>query len=202
MQVDKKRLLPYLALGLFAGEVLLVLVSWLLAAAFPMSGYRSLLSSEGLRWLLGRYSDLLASPALTCLLLLSIAGGCLWRSGLYHHLRTLSHKHSYRERRAMMLTMLAVAVYIVAILLLAVIPHAVLLSATGSLWPSPFSASLVPLLCFGTTVCSCGYGLVAGRMLSLCDCYEAMLDGIRWCAPCFLFYILLVQFAESLTFVF
>ena len=82
------------------------------------------------------------------------------------------------------------------------VPHAVLLSATGDLFPSPFSASLMPVLAFSLCVSSIVYGVIAGTFQSLRDVYEALLYGIRWAAPVFLFYILIIQFYESLLFVF
>ena len=43
--------LALLAFGLMVGEVLLIILSWLLSAT-RMEGVRSLLSSEGIQWLL------------------------------------------------------------------------------------------------------------------------------------------------------
>ena len=44
--------LALLAFGLMVGEVLLIILSWLLSAT-RMEGVRSLLSSEGIRWFFG-----------------------------------------------------------------------------------------------------------------------------------------------------
>ena len=68
-----KRILPYMALALLVMQLLLMLGSWFYSAAFPMSGVRSLLSGEGMRWLLGHFSDIMATPVLVGLLLLSMA---------------------------------------------------------------------------------------------------------------------------------
>ena len=145
-----------------------MLVSWLLSAAFPSSGLRSLLSSEGLRWLMGHFAEMIATPVLAWLLLCAMAWGCLARSGL------LLRPTNYRERRAQVMALLLLAVIVGVMLLLTAIPHAVLLSAVGGLWPSPFSSSLVPVV--------------------------AVLQGIRQAAPLFLFYVLIVQIYESLRF--
>lgn len=175
-------------------QLLLMLVSWLLSAAFPASQFRSLLSGEGLRWFMGSYAHLVATPVLTWLLLGTMAYGCLWRSGL------LRRPSNYRERRALMMALLVLAVVVVFMLLLTVVPHAVLLSAVGGLWPSPFSSSLVPVLAFTITLVSAFYGLVAGRFEDLSDVYHAFLQGIRQGAPLLLFYVLLIQIYESLRF--
>ena len=134
MRSNLKKYLPHIAFLLFAVQLLLMLVSWLLAAAIPTSGVRSLLSSEGLRWFLGHFSDMLGTTVLLCLLLLLMAYGCLKNCGI------LQFKSSYRQRRALAITLLLMVVYVGFVALLVMMPHAVLLSATGTLWPSPFSA--------------------------------------------------------------
>lgn len=190
-----KRYVPHIALTLFVLQLLLMLVSWLLSAAFPGSGIRSLLSSEGLRWMMGHFADFLATPVLVWLLLCSMAWGCLARSGL------LLRPTSYRERRALMMSSLLLVLIVGVMLLLTVVPHAVLLSAVGGLWPSPFSASLVPVVAFSVTLVSAFYGIVAGRFENVTALYEALLHGVRQWAPLLIFYILLMQFCESLRFV-
>ena len=190
-----RRYLPHIAFLLFAAQLLLMLVSWLLAAAIPTSGVRSLLSSEGLRWLLGHFSDMLGTPVLLCLLLLLIAYGSLKGCGI------LQFKSSYRQSRALIITLLLLVVYVGVIVLLGMIPHAVLLSATGSLWPSPFSAAIVPLFAFGITLLSTVYGYVAGRYCNMSDVYQSLINGIRSGAPLLLFYVLLGQLYYSLLFI-
>lgn len=190
-----KRLLPHLAIALLIVELLIMFVSWLLSAAFPTSELRSLLSSEGLRWFFGQFSTFLARPSLIGLLLLAMAWGVLRKSGL------LNYRSSYRESRARMMTLLLSVVYIGIVLLLTVVPHAVLLSATGQLWPSPFSRSIVPVIAFSVLSLSAFYGTIAGCFDSIGDVYHAVLFGIRQWAPLLLFYILLIQIVESLCFV-
>jgi aminobenzoyl-glutamate transport protein len=189
-----KRILPHLAFVLVGLQLLLMLVSWLLSAAFPASQFRSLLTGEGLRWFMGSYARLVATPVLAWLLLGAMAYGCLWRSGLLHR------PSSYREHRALMISLLLMAAIVVVMLLFTVVPHAVLLSAVGGLWPSPFSDSLIPVVAFSVTLVSAVYGLVVGRFEGVADVYHAVLQGIRLCAPLLLFYVLLIQIYESLRF--
>ena len=191
----RNKYLPHIAFLLFAAQLLLMLVSWLLAAANPASGVRSLLSSEGLRWFLGHFSDVLGTPVLLCLLLLLMAYGSLKNCGI------LQFKSSYRQSRALIITLLLFVVYVGVIVLLVMIPHAVLLSATGSLWPSPFSAAVVPLFAFGMTLLSTVYGYVAGSYRNMSDVYQSLIDGIRCGAPWPLFYVLLGQIYYSLQFI-
>ena len=172
-----------------------MLVSWLLAAAIPTSGVRSLLSSEGLRWFLGHFSDVLGTPILLCLLLLLMAYGSLNRCGILHF------KSSYRQRRALVITLLLLVVYIAVIVLLVMIPHAVLLSATGSLWPSPFSAAIAPMCAFGIMLLSVVFGYVAGTYRNMSDVYQSLIGGIRDGASVLLFYVLVGQLYYSLLFI-
>ena len=150
-----------------------MLVSWLLSAAFPSSGLRSLLSSEGLRWLMGHFAEMIATPVLAWLLLCAMAWGCLARSGL------LLRPTNYRERRAQVMALLLLAVIVGVMLLLTAIPHAVL---------------------FSITLVSASYGLMSGRLDNISAVYDAVLQGIRQAAPLFLFYVLIVQIYESLRF--
>jgi aminobenzoyl-glutamate transport protein len=194
-----KRTLPYVALMLMLVQLLLMLVSWIYSAASPTSEVRSLLSEQGLRWFLSHFAQMIGTPLLAWLLLGSMALGCLRHCGILS-LPSL-RRHSYRERRALMFTLLLALVVVGVVSLLAFVPHAVLLSATGSLWPSPFSASLLPLLCFSVILLSAVYGIVAGHFADLHDVYNALLDGIRWGAPLFLFYVLVIQIYDSLLYI-
>ena len=183
-------------------EVALILLSWILSAA-GVEGVRSLLSGEGVRWFVGDFTRTMASPLLAWLILLMIAVGSFLRSGLtslWHEgrLRVMS----YRDRTAFRVALVLMVAYIVAILLLAVVPHAVLLSASGALFPSPFSRSIVPFVAFGITLVSIAFGMVSGRMQSLSDVLEALTYGIRRYASLILFYIFCIQLYQSLRFVF
>ena len=190
-----KRSLPYIALTLAVGELLLVLGSWILSAALPMSGIRSMLSGEGIRFFLGHFADLLATPLLVWLLLLAMAYGIVLRSGI------LGGARSFRSRRARLIALLFAAAYVAVVLLMALAPHAVLLSASGTLWPSPFSASLVPLIAFGLAMAAAVYGIVAGTITSLTDIYESFVDGLRRAAVLLPICLLLVLIYESLCFI-
>ena len=191
-----KRLLPFVALTLALAETVVVLLSWLLSAAFPATGLRSLLSSEGLRWFFGHYADMMATPLLVWLLLLAMAGGCLRQSGLLEVHRPLSH----RQQRGLWAAGLTMAVCLLVMLLLTLVPHAVLLSAVGGLFPSAFSASLIPSTAFTLLLVSLTYGLMSGSYRTLQSAYDSLLYGIRAASSVLLFYILLIQFYYSLLF--
>ena len=195
-----KRLLAYLVLALALAEVVLVLASWLLSATMA-GNVRSLLSSEGVRWFFGGFTAMLASPWLVWLVLLAIAGGCLWQSGIVSIRLPLSSLH-YRQRVALRTALILLVIYVAAILALTLVPHAVLLSATGRLFPSPFSRAFVPIVSFGVLLVSVAYGWASGSFRSIASIVSAMSTGIAAAAPLFILYVVFVQFYESLRFVF
>ncbi len=195
-----KRLLAYLVLALVLAEVVLVLASWLLSATMA-GNVRSLLSSEGVRWLFGGFTTMLASPWLVWLVLLAIAGGCLWQSDIVSIRLPLSSLH-YRQRVALRTVLILMLIYVAAILALTLVPHAVLLSATGRLFPSPFSRAFVPIVSFGVLLVSVAYGWASGSFRSIASIVSAMSTGIAAAAPLFILYVVFVQFYESLRFVF
>jgi aminobenzoyl-glutamate transport protein len=190
-----KKFLPHIAFTLFVAQLLLMLVSWLLSAAFPDSGIRSLLSGEGMRWFFGHFSHQLATPVLVCLVLVLMAYGTFRHCGLLHY------RSTYRERRALTMTLLLTVVAVMLLVLLAAIPHAVMLSVTGSLWPSPFSRALLPLLSFIVIALSAFYGIMAGHFANLSNVYDALLDGIRQGAALLLFYLLIIQLYLSVCYI-
>ena len=195
-----KRLLAYLVLALALAEVVLVLASWLLSATMA-GNVRSLLSSEGVRWFFGGFTAMLASPWLVWLVLLAIAGGCLWQSGIVSIRLPLSSLH-YRQRVALRTALILMLIYAAAVLALTLVPHAVLLSATGRLFPSPFSRAFVPIVSFGVLLVSVAYGWASGSFRSIASIVSAMSTGIAAAAPLFILYVVFVQFYESLRFVF
>lgn len=182
--------------ALVVAESLLVLVSWVLSATLTGS-VRSLLSSEGIRWFLGSFVSMLSRPELVWLLLLSMACGSLWRSGLLTPCLA-----DYRQRLAFRVVVVVVVLYLAVILALTAIPHAILLSATGCLFPSAFSRAIVPLLSFGIVIASQTFGLMAGRFQRFSDALYSLSYGIAESAPLFVLYMLFVQFLDSLIFVF
>ena len=185
--------LACVAFGL--AELLLVILSWLLSAT-RLDGVRSLISSEGIRWFVGEFTYTLASPLLVWLLLALVALGCLQRSGL------MSRGRGYRDRVALRVSFSFMIIYVVIICLLTLMPHAILLSVTGSLFPSAFSRALVPIICFGVGVLSISFGMVSGRLHTLTDILDALTFGLQQGAPLIILYIMFFQFYASLLFVF
>lgn len=190
-----KRLIALACVAFGVAELLLVILSWLLSAT-RLEGVRSLISSEGIRWFVGEFTYTLASPLLVWLLLALVALGCLQRSGL------MSRGRGYRDRVALRVSLSFIIIYVVIICLLTLMPHAILLSVTGSLFPSAFSRALVPIICFGVGVLSISFGMVSGRLHTLTDILDALIFGLQQGAPLIILYIMFFQFYASLLFVF
>lgn len=194
-----KRIVSNVAMWLVLAMLALVLLSWLLSATTG-DGVRSLLSSEGIRFFFGGFVAMVQKPLLVWLLLLSMAWGAVRGSSI---LGVFSAPVPLRQRRGLLLLLAAMLLgYVGVVLLLTAIPHAVLLSATGGLWPSAFSRALVPVVAFGAVLLAVVYGLVSRRFLSVADITQALISGIASAAPLLLLYVLAVQLYESLRFVF
>ena len=177
---------------------LLVLSSWLLSAMM-VEGVRSLLTGEGLRWLFGNMAYGLLSPLLVWLLMAAMAWGCLKECRIF---ASNDNDSNRRKSVAFRVAALFTLAYVAVIALLTLLPHAVLLSPTGTLWHSPFSRALLPLVFLGTMLFGVVYGLVARTFTSLHDIIEAMLNGLRSTAPLLFAYMLLMPLALALRYVF
>lgn len=192
----KKRLfhlLGMLTLGLLVLQLLVLLVSWLITAAIPDSSVRSLLSAEGMRWFVGHLAVNLQSPILVALVLVSVAGGSVARAvGAYRR------SPSAAAVRAVLVELL---LFLVVALLLTAIPHAMLLSVTGSLFPSSFSDGLLPLSCFIVTVCSLTYCMVSREVRTVAAAYEVLCHGAKYLGLLLPLYIVGAQLCYSLLFV-
>lgn len=204
MKIDSsifnKRFMAFTALVLLLAELVLILLSWILFA-IGEEEVRSLLSSEGIRWFVGGFTTMVSSPLLVWLIILLMAFGAFQKSGLIS-LTDASYQMTYRDKTALRVAIVFLLAYIVVILLLTVIPHAILLSATGALFPSPFSRSIVPLTAFGIALVSIIYGIMSGCLRDIKDILDALSFGISKGAPVFVLYILIIQFVRSMLFVF
>lgn len=193
-----KRIVYHIALVLIVAQLMLILVSWLLSATLS-EHVRSLLSDEGLRWFAGGFSRLLLTPLLSWLLLCAMAYGCLRKSGIT---QMFFWPKNYREQLAFRLTLFLIVLMVVGMILLSMVPHAILLSATGRLFPSPFGAVLVPMLAFLCILASAAYGLVVRRFSHVYDVFSSMIAGLSSVAPLLLLYLLFMQLYVSLRYVF
>ncbi len=187
----------YIVILLSASQLILILLSWLITAAYPDKTVHSLLSSEGIRWYFGRFVDNLQTPVLVWLLLLGMAWGALDKCGIFHYQPSL-----YRHRLAMRLVIAEIALCIVVMLLLTAIPHAILLNVTGHLFPGSFSASIIPVLSFMAVVAGGSFGLLSGHYQGFSEFVDSLSEGLRHIAVLFVLYVLGAQLYASLHCVF
>jgi aminobenzoyl-glutamate transport protein len=176
-------------------QVLLFILSWIFSA-MRLEGVRSLLSSEGIRWFFGAFAGNVASSWLVSLLLILIALGALQKSGIFDGGR------GYRDRIALRVSIIVLCLFGMVVGLLTLPPHAILLSATGELFPSAFSRSLLPIITFAVSLFAVVFGMMSGRLNTLSDILGALSNGLSRSAPLVVIAILLIQFIASLGFVF
>lgn len=198
-----KRIALIICKLLLIANLLVVLLSWIISA-MGNTDIRSLISSEGLRWFLGNYVDIIATPVLAWLLLLAIAYSCFRQSGLSDTLskRFMGDKLMFKQRLALRVTIIALIAIIAIVSLLVFTPHAVLLSPVGSIFPSPFSRSIIPIIAGTVTILSLLYGLVSGTINNAETAFMCLYSEIKNLFPIFIIYILAAQLYACLRFVF
>lgn len=210
-----KSKLGWTVLVLVTAQLALILLSWLITAAFPELPIRSLLSSEGVRWFFGSFTANQLTPLLAWFITAVMAvGACvrsrLWAafctkmSGLLHRRDSTDGRQGlhYRERIGLRLALAEFMVYVVIMLLLTVVPHAILLSVTGELFPSAFSSSLIPSLSFVLIVMSLSYGVASGTVDSVARMHRVLVGGLEVGARIVPAYVIGMQLYMSLLYVF
>ena len=210
-----KSKLGWTVLVFVTAQLALILLSWLITAAFPELPIRSLLSSEGVRWFFGSFTANQLTPLLAWFITTAMAvGACvrsrLWAafctkmSGLLHRRDSTDGRQGlhYRERIGLRLALAEFMVYVIIMLLLTVVPHAILLSVTGELFPSAFSSSLIPSLSFVLIVMSLSYGVASGTVDSVARMHRVLVGGLEVGARIVPAYVIGMQLYMSLLYVF
>lgn len=208
--------LGYIVLVLLVSQLALILLSWLVTAAFPELPMRSVLSSEGIRWFFGSFVSNQLSPLLIYFIMAVMAVGACVRSRLYDALReTLSntrsslttssnhqHKVHYREKVGLRIALVEFIVYVIIMVLLTAIPHAILLSVTGQLFPSSFSSSFIPSLSLIITIMSLTYGVASGTIDSVAKMHKILVGGLEVGSRLVPTYLIGIQLYMSIRYVF
>lgn len=208
--------LGYIVLVLLVAQLALILLSWLVTAAFPELPMRSVLSSEGIRWFFGSFVSNQLSPLLIYFIMAVMAVGACVRSRLYDALReTLSntrsslttssnhqHKVHYREKVGLRIALVEFIVYVIIMVLLTAIPHAILLSVTGQLFPSSFSSSFIPSLSLIIIIMSLTYGVAIGTIDSVAKMHKVLVGGLEVGSRLVPTYVVGIQLYMSIKYVF
>ncbi|WP_449027725.1 AbgT family transporter [Prevotella jejuni] len=208
--------LGYIVLVLLVSQLALILLSWLVTAAFPELPMRSVLSSEGIRWFFGSFVSNQLSPLLIYFIMAVMAVGACVRSRLYDALReTLSntrsslttssnhqHKVHYREKVGLRIALVEFIVYVIIMILLTAVPHAILLSVTGQLFPSSFSSSFIPSLSLIIIIMSLTYGVASGTIDSVAKMHKVLVGGLEVGSRLVPTYVVGIQLYMSIKYVF
>lgn len=200
----KIKVCAWVSLVLVGLEVLLILASWIVTSAMPELPMRSLLGSGGIRWFFGHFTESLNTTFFVDAMLLVIGGGTVIASGLSSALHDiLSRKRlRYLDRVGLWVVLVELVVFLVVVILLTLVPHAILLSVTGHLFPSSFSNSLIPIISFILLVCSLSFGIISNRFNSIEQVYESIIYGLKrfaWVVP---IYVFAMELYSSIIFVF
>ncbi|MDY6206906.1 MAG: AbgT family transporter [Prevotella sp.] len=197
------RFFPITTLVLVIAQLLLILLSWIFTAAMPELAINSLISNEGIRWFFGHFTSNLLSPFLIWIILLSITYGIVRRSGILSIIfRRKQSKLHYRQKFALRIAGIEFIGLVAMVLFLTAGPNAPLLSATGELFPSSFSHSIVPILAFGLMALSITYGVFSKEYKTLGEVFDAMTKGLTCAVPYIVLYIFAFELYHSVVFVF
>lgn len=198
------RVFGLVALVLAAAELLVVLGSWVVAAAWPELPVRSLISFDGVRWLFGSFVGCVCTPWLVWLVVAAIGCGAVEASGLAGALRRRWHggRLSYRERTGLVVVAVEWGIGALLLVTFTCLPHALLLNAMGHLYPSAFSASVVPAAAFALLVGALSYGATSGTLPTVASAYGAMTRGLARFAPLFPVYVLVMHLVGMVGYVF
>lgn len=201
---------------LILAEVIVVFVSWIGNALSPDSGIHSLLSSEGVRWLVGSYASVVASPLLVYIIIIGMTIGVVQQSGIVGALFSVMKKRSYKEpsssdsndgdsffaryseRLGLQMAGLVFMVIVIAVALLTFLPHAVLINSSGSIFDSSFSRGIIPMTCFCLSLSSAVYGAFSSRFQTMSSFAGAMTHGISMLSPYILLYIFMAHLYFSI----
>lgn len=183
--------------------LMLVLLSWIAAAARPDWPIRTLISDSGIRWLVGATERNFESPILVWLILGMMSIGAFIGGGFNDALRDLANgrKPSFRIRMSLYLVMFEAALFIVVMLFLCAVPHAPLLSVTGTLVPGCLKRGAIPLLCFIVMLCSVSFAVMSGQCRTPSRLVWLLCYGVRrwaWLLP---LYVVWMELFASIAFV-
>lgn len=206
MRIDVEKTIHHLSVVCALAQMVLILVSWLWSAAVPDSSVHSLLSARGVRWFFGSYVYNEASSVLVWLVLLGLSLGSLRSSGSCRALRQaflrqgspLTSLQKFAFRSSLVLLFLELA----AVAGLTMLPHAVLLSVSGDLFPSSFSVAIIPIVAFVCVTVSIFYGLLANHYHSFADIGRGVCSEHRLLVALLLLYVVASQLVNSLIYVF
>ena len=191
-------------LVLMAAQLAVFLLSWIISATKPDLHVHSLLGGEGIRWFFGSFMTIIGGRGAASLILLLIAGGAVAKSKIWDSLARWRRKEplSYRERYALRVAVISLLLFIAVLVVMTCTKEAVLLSASGNLFPSSFSKAIVPILAFMLTAISLLFGTLSAQLNSVGKVFQALYFGPQVGASLFAIYVFVCQLVASATWAF
>ena len=109
---------------------------------------------------------------------------------------------TYRQTFAFRIVLVQLFVYLLFIALVAFIPHAPLLSATGSLQHSSFLHSIIPVTAAAVAMAASTFGMLTATMRSIVDVVKSLVRGVERAAIIIVLYIFATELFFSFAYVF
>lgn len=192
---------PHAATVFFLLTVAVALFSWI-GSIYGLGKVQSLLSPEGIRWELRHaIGNFVQTPALGIVMMLFLGLGIAVHSGILGTLARVVKKGkpiSHKEKRALILAVCTLFVYILMILCTTFAPWTMLRSVTGSLTNSPFQKGIYYLISFGVGLSGMVFGYASGRFRDDKDIIRGMSCLFSRFADYFVVLFFIVQFFSSL----
>lgn len=183
---------------LFVAIWLVVFTSWIGSIyEWPV---QSLLSPEGIRWALRHVDENFHQTPFVSVLVLLVGLGPMYASGFFHvlgqHIRRISiHKPlSRKQKRALLLSLISGAVYLLLVGIATFSPLAILLGVTGTLERSPFIEGFVPLISFAFFLIGLVFGIASGQFYRFREVIQGMGSLFPRSIPYFIFLLMASQF--------
>ena len=187
-----------LVVALIIALLLVIFLSWIIAAVFPAAPIRSLLSDVGLRWLFGSFTECVMNPLVVWIIVYSMVWGIYCGSGLGElRLKDLTFRKRLALRTIAVETILALSL----LLFLTAAPHAILLSVTGSLFTHHFVMSMIPTAAIFLMIIIITYGTITRNFRSVSSITDCMASGISGTSRIWLPYMLIMLLVNSVLFV-
>lgn len=198
--MKNKQLFTGWSVSFFLLTIVLALFSWI-GSIYGLGAVQSLLSTEGIRWILGHViENYVYTPALGVVLLLFMGLGIGVHAGLGDALKRLFQRKkllSRKERRSVILASITILIYIGVFALLMVLPWNFLQSITGSWLYSPFSKGFIYIFSVGVGCSGLVYGYASETFRKVSDVVEGMSCLIGRYASYFVGLFFVVQFFYS-----
>lgn len=190
-----------LSIVFFLLTLALALFSWI-GSIYGLGEVQSLLSAEGIRWVLGHVvENYVQSPVLGIVLILFMGIGIVFRSGLYDAVKRFAGRNkllSRKERRALTLAVGVLLLYFAMLVMSMFLPWNLYWNITGGWLHSPFSKGLVYLLSIGMGLGGMVYGYVSDTFRRFSDVVEGMSSLIAERSFTFVSLFFIIQFFSFL----